>query len=399
MPPSTVTEGLSLTTDEDEPKDDIPDSYSSSAEALTIVLESGRRAEADPAGWYLARAYQHQYGGVRTDAEILAALRDDPALAKFVGRLLEHPMWEQRGRFDLGVEQSLADLRDTIAMLPPPTVTEGLIGIADEGLPDGPDRMGEALQLALCTCIERPDTPSDPHFARAYQHHYGGLAEADILATIEIDHKFARFLRKAISKLARAPDPNGGVIDDCLVSLQRATNRTITADGTRKMQQAWKDYLAAIGMTEDEFWPLFNGWTTLDQFVHVQMRKHIRDEWEGSLQRCVEQLEYDTPAYYGDKHTLGLVPRLLEDWLAKQPKPSEIDPNAAPSPGPELPCPPPSPDAVPGSPPPPPAPSPVPASSPPPHPQAPLRSCSPPAWPWPFRGTGVTPDPASADRA
>jgi hypothetical protein len=63
---------------------------------------------------------------------------------------------------------------------------------------------------------------------------------------------------------ARVEGAVGVAIRKILRADDHPIDRTITADGTRKMQQSWRDYLAAVGLTEDEFWPLFNGWTTLD---------------------------------------------------------------------------------------------------------------------------------------
>ena len=381
-------------TDNDEPDDDAPDQHTALGDTLTLVLETGRRCQpGGPADWYLARAFQHMYGGRRTEQDIRDAIRDDPALAKFVKRLLEHPTWNDSKRWGVVVEDYATELRRLCD-----------VSDDDEELPDSPDRLGDALFMVLHRGVEKPDFPSDPYFARAYQRCFGSLSEAEIHKAIETDHAFAHFVRRMLDKLDPPPKPagTGDVHDDCISNLVWQTNKTITKDGTREMQQSWKDYLGCLNMTEDEFWPLFHGWTTFEQYVDRVMKQHIRENNDGDVLAFLEDMGtcHDRVKPLCERGAWkGLTSDMVDSWAETQVHPAPTAAENEPEPeqyrkASELTCP--SPAEAHASPPSEPS-----SSELPPPPTTP-RLCqtpaepektrqrlspSPPLWPWPFRNS------------
>jgi hypothetical protein len=307
-PPPVITTSTQDDAD-DEPEEDLPDEYTSLGDTLTLVLETGRRCKADnPADWHFAQAYQHQYGGTRTEREIRDAILNDAGLAKFLRRLLEHPVWKDSKRWGVSVEE----LRRLCDCCPDDS----------DDLPDSPDRAGDALIMVLHRGVEKPDFPSDPYFAWGYQRCFGGLSEEDIHKAIDTDHAFARFVRRMLEKLDPPPKPpgTGGVIDDCISGLYLLVNKTLHKDGTREMAQPWREYLKAIGLSEDGFWELFNGWTTLEQYTNRIMKRHIQEHNDGDLADFVSDMYARSGAarqFYDDYDYNGLTLTLIEKWTAQ----------------------------------------------------------------------------------
>jgi hypothetical protein len=311
---STVCHHADDTAD-DEPVEDLPDQYTSLGDTLALVLETGRAVrvcKADsPADWYFARAYQHQYGGTRTEREIRDAIQNDAGLAKFLRRLLEHPVWKDSKRWGVVVEDCVDELRRLCDCCPDDS----------DDLPDGPDRCSDALIMLLHRGVEKPDFPSDPYFARGYQRCFGGLSEKDIHEAIATDHAFARFVRRMLEKLDPQPKPpgTGGVIDDCISGLYLLVNKTLKKDGAREMEQPWREYLKAIGLSEDGFWELFNGWTTLEQYTDRVMKQHIQEHNGGDIADFVCDMYARSGAarqFYDDYNYNGLTLTLIEKWTA-----------------------------------------------------------------------------------
>lgn len=243
-----------------EPVEDMPDSYTRLGDGLVMVLETGRRVRDFPAAdWYLARAYQHLYAGLSTDEEVRAAFRKDPGFAKFVKRMLEHPMW--------------GSLR------------------------------------------------------RGY----------------------------------------GPVVEDVACRLRDLTNQHQVS---RPPKQPWLEYLEAIQMSTDEFWELFNGLCTLEEYVNRIMRNHARDDW-GSVEECICKIDAEGTRNYVAEWmgtvNHGMTPELVDAWIERQRAP----PSNSGSPE-DLPPPPTTPRL--------PSPDPAAAAA-----ASPPRAASPPPWPWAHR--------------
>jgi hypothetical protein len=253
-----------------EPVGDIPDSRTALGDGVAMVMETGRRVRDFPAAdWYLARAYQHLYSGLNTEKEVRAAFRDDPGFAKFMKRMLEHPIW---------------------------------------------------------------------------------------------------------SNLRRG---HGPVLEDVACELRDLADQH---QATRPPAQPWLEYLKAIQMSTDEFWELFNGLCTLEEYVDRVMKNHAKAEW-GSVEECIGKIVAEgTQNYVAEwmgTNTHGMTPELVDAWIEPQRASPEAlaAPETEPSPT-DLPAPPTTP-RLPASP----IPSPTRAAP------SPPRAGSPPPWPWIYRQT------------